>query len=271
MLELIEDSKEVKESLELGKKRLEREGRFSEHINPIDYSMCEEVDANFDYQRRGLKNALKRFRYKLILSMIRIEAQKIHNIKVVGRENAKGIKAAMISCNHFNKIDSFAARRAFGNDFKIVSGDFNNFKGIVGDIARHTGLLPISNKISVMRKFQEALNYFFSKNKKVLVYPEQALWWNYHKPRPLQMGCFTWAVKYNVPIIPTFVTFEDSGKKDRDGYVIYNWTLHILKPIYPDKSLSDKENAKAMRDNNYNQWKACYEEVYNKPLVYETD
>ena len=36
---------------------------------------------------------------------------------------------------------------------------------------------------------------------KVLVYPEQSMWWNYRKPRPLKSGAFKFAIS-SIVILP---------------------------------------------------------------------
>ena len=44
----------------------------------------------------------------------------------------------------------------------------------------------------------------------ILIYPEQSLWWNYEKPKPLKNGAYKIASRSNVPVIPIFITMKDS-------------------------------------------------------------
>lgn len=270
MLEILEDSAELKKELVENIERLEKAKKFNHHISPIDYNASIPVDSDFDYIKKGLINKIKKLYYTAIIKKLQKEAQIMLQIKVKGKENVEKLdkKPAIITCNHFNKIDSFAVRKAFGNNIFTVSGDFNNFKGIVGDIARYTGLFPLSDKHSVQKNFNNGMKYHLSHNKKILVYPEQAMWWNYPKPRPLQIGAFHWAVKYDVPVVPTFVTFEDSGTKDKDGYTKYFWTINVLEPIYANKALSPKKQMEDMQQRNFLAWEACYEDTYGKKLEY---
>ena len=90
----------------------------------------------------------------------------------------------------------------------------------------------------------------------------------YEKPRPFKEGAFHYADKFDVPVIPTFITFRDSGKVDGEGLPIKYFTVHIMPPIYRDPSQNRAENVKTMMDKNYQMCKAKYEEVYGKPLVY---
>ena len=197
-------------------------------------------------------------------------AQKIlFGLKIKGKENLKGLKhkGAIITCNHISLFDSFAVRYAVGYDIMFLAAEFNNWKGKLGEISRHTGYLPVTNKIKCVRKLNEAIEfYLIKKHKKILIYPEQSAWRNYPKPRPMKNGAFHYATKHNVPIIPLFITFRESN----DEEVLY-YTINILKPIYPNPLLTSKENIEYLRKANYNQNKQCYEYTYNTKLEYTTN
>ena len=94
------------------------------------------------------------------------------------------------------------------------------------------------------------------------------MWWNYRKPRPMQDGAFSLAVRNQAPIVPVFITMEDSDILDGDGFFVQEYTLHILPAIYPDKNLSRLEAKKDMKKKNYEAWVRVYEEFYGKPLRY---
>jgi len=102
------------------------------------------------------------------------------------------------------------------------------------------------------------------------VYPEQSLWWNYRKPKPLKDGAYKLAVRNNTPVVPVFITMEDTDVLDGDGYPVQAYTIHICKPIYPKENLSKQENIAYMRDENYRVWKEVYENTYGIPLTYTT-
>ena len=230
------------------------------------------VDENYPYIKKGLKNKLKS---KIYYSVTKKYAKQINktlsNLKIEGKENLKGIKAAIITCNHISEIDSFPIIEVV-NGLIFVANETNNWKNFIGDIMRNIGYLPLPNNltIKVMRKFNEAISYYLKKGKKILIYPEQAMWREYQKPRPLQPGAFHYAVLNNVPIIPMFITIEPKevqvDEQNRQNFG--NYTLHILPPIYPNKELSPKENERNMKLENYRLWKECYEKTYNKKLAW---
>ena len=112
------------------------------------------------------------------------------------------------------------------------------------------------------------MKVLLERGEKILIYPEQAMWRNYKKPRPFKEGAFKLAAKNNAPIIPCFITMEDTDKLDGDGFNIQSYTMWFLEPIYPDKELNAKENAKIMMDKNFEVVKEVYEKVYGKALEY---
>lgn len=76
------------------------------------------------------------------------------------------------------------------------------------------------------------------------------------------------ATKNNVPVLPCFITMEDSDVKDGDGFFVQEYTIHIGKPIYPDAKKKRSENVQAMMDENFACWKNIYEKTYGIPLQY---
>ena len=141
--------------------------------------------------------------------------------------------------------------------------------GAYGFLFRHCDTLPLSSNTETMKNFSHALNTILNKKKQfVLVYPEQAMWWNYRKPRPQRTGASHMAVKNNVPIIPCFVTMSDLDQIDDDGFPVQKYTVHVMKPLYPDPNKSDKESIKDLTDKNYRMCVEKYEEVYHTKLEY---
>lgn len=182
---------------------------------------------------------------------------------------------AIITCNHFSEFDNFAVYKALENHihhnelYKVIrEGNFTSMKGLYGYFFRHCNTLPLSSNFSVMKEFMNAVNELLRRGEKILVYAEQGMWWNYKKPRPVTSGAYKFAVQNKVPVIPIFITMTDSSLKDKDGFPVQEYTVHILKAIFPDSSLSEKQNVKMMMEKNNLAWKNVYEEFYKKTLVY---
>ena len=117
-----------------------------------------------------------------------------------------------------------------------------------------------------MRKFDEAVGYYLNKGQFVAISPEQAMWEMYDKPRPFKIGAFHYAVKYDVPVLPIFITFRPSGTYDAEGNEIKYFTVNIMPPLYANKELNPKEQAKDLMNRNYQACVDKYEEVYGKKL-----
>ncbi|MBR4778048.1 MAG: 1-acyl-sn-glycerol-3-phosphate acyltransferase, partial [Lachnospiraceae bacterium] len=183
---------------------------------------------------------------------------------------------AVITCNHFNAFDSFAIQLVYDAANKpkrtfyriIREGNYTSFPGFYGFIMRNCNTLPLSSNYETMKKFMKSTNKLLQKGHFVLVYPEQSMWWNYRKPKPLKNGAYVFAAKNNVPVLPCFITMRDSDILDDDGYFVQEYTVHISAPLYPDPSLPYKENVEKLREQNYKLWKDIYEKEYQMPLMY---
>lgn len=197
--------------------------------------------------------------------------------EVNGLQNFADIKGgAIITCNHFSVNDNYAVYRAIKdclgkgkNLYKIIrEGNYTNFKGLYGFLFRHCNTLPLSSNKDTMKKFLKAVDKLLLSGEKILIYPEQAMWWNYKKPRPLKSGAFRFAAKNSVPVVPVFITMEDTDKIDKDGSLVQAYTINILPAIYPKSGLSVAENTEYLKDKNFEEWKNVYQEFYGVPLVY---
>ena len=200
--------------------------------------------------------------------------------EVRGIENFLAVKGgAIITSNHFNVADNYVIWHEIKPYMKkglkqkllykvIREGNFTNSPPPFRTILRHCNTLPLSSNKETMRKFMRSVDTLLKRGEKILVYPEQGMWWNYRKPRPMKNGAFRFAVNAKKPVIPMFITMEDSDVIGSDGFPIQEHTLHIMPAIYPDDKLSKPENVNMMRDKNYQLWVKTYEEFYKTPLVY---
>lgn len=181
---------------------------------------------------------------------------------------------AIVTCNHFNVFDNYAVRLALRKRFpktrmyKLVREGNYALPGRVGFIMRNCDTIPLCKNRRAMLDCLKAVKYLLVKKKFILIYPEQGMWWNYRKPRPLKSGAFRFAAFNNAPVIPCFITLNDSPLHDSDGFPVQEYTVHILPLIYPDPALSVDENQEIMKNKNFEMWKSVYERVYGLPLKY---
>ena len=196
--------------------------------------------------------------------------------EVRGIENFTAVKGGcIVTCNHFSVGDNYAVWVALRDHmnkrmlYKVIrEGNYTNPPKPFGLFMRHCNTLPLSSQTSTMKKFMRAVRILLERGETILIYPEQGMWWNYRKPRPMQDGAFTLAIRNNAPVVPIFITMEDSDKLDRDGFAVQEYTVNILPAIYPDKSLNAADAKHKMKKENYDSWVKVYEEFYQKPLSY---
>lgn len=197
--------------------------------------------------------------------------------EVRGIENFLEVKGgAMLTCNHFNVNDNYAVWRVIkpymGKKklWKVIrEGNYTNSPKPFGMILRNCNTLPLSSNTETMKKFMSAVKVLLERGEKILIYPEQAMWWNYRKPRPHKKGAYRMAVTNNVPVIPFFITMEDSDIIGGDGFPVQEYTVHIMKAIYPKSELNKNENMEYLKAENEKVCKETYEQFYGVKLKYD--
>ena len=232
-----------------------------------------------DYLRKKLSSKLKtRFANFVAFNYFEklIRKHKLIIKDVIGLENFESVKGGcVITCNHFHPFDNYAIYHVIYKSMRkegkrdlwkvIREGNYKQWSGLYGLFFKNCNTLPLAKDHTVMKEFLNATDTLLKSGEKILIYPEQALWPNYRKPRPLKPGAFSIAARSDVPIVPIFITMEESPYEGVEA-----WTMHILKPIYPNKDLPLKDRKEDMLNRNYEAFKETYEDFYKTKLVYNT-
>ena len=246
----------------------ERERDFSAHINPPNTKNILQVASDYDYMQKGFLVQSGCVLSRGLFDIAKIVIPPFCKLKIVGKKNLKGIKSGIVTSNHINNIDCVLIKKAVGRrKMRIASAGFNNYKTLLGYCMRGAGVMPMSENVSTLKRFSEAISNYLKQNNLILFYPEGSLWWCYEKPRPLINGAYYYATKNNVPIIPMFFTFKNIRKR-KDGTYRKQYILHIEKPIYPNKFMSLKQNIEYMKNLNFETNKQVYENFYGKKFEY---
>ena len=261
---------------------LEKEGRFDIDVED-DPPTIVLTPENIDYLRTSMTSKIKRIfankvGEKFLDDLLKNNKLIIKEIK--GMENLSNLKTgAILTCNHFNPFDCFTIEKTFRLSGQVKTkklhkvireGNYTNFPGLYGFFFRNCDTLPLSSNKRTMVEFMKAVDTLLQKGDFILIYPEQSMWWNYRKPKPLKHGAFKIAVRNNVPVIPIFITMSDSDVIGDDGFPIQEYTVNIAEPIYPDNNLSQRERAEKILNKNFEVWKKIYEDFYGIPLEYTT-
>ncbi len=271
-----EDRKEVLRKID----EYERKGWFDKDVEN-DPPSPELRPEDVDYLGKKLSSKIKtaianKMGRKFFEKMIKEGAVVIDGME--GGENLRLLKdtGAVITCNHFGIPDNYILYHCIQNSLKkkrlykvIREGNYTGFGGLFGFLFRNCNTLPLSSNRRTMVNFMSAADTLLRRGEAVLIYPEQGMWWNYRKPRPFKIGAFKIAARAGVPVLPTFVTMKDDETKlDEHNYPLQHYTLHVMPPVYPDKTLSEKQAAEKMKEDAFALYKAKYEEVYGVPLAY---
>ena len=199
--------------------------------------------------------------------------------QIKNKKRAQGPKyGAIITSNHFKQTDSLPIKKLANKCHKklyVVIEDSNlKLPGFFGFLMNNINAIPIVQSYQYLGcEFPKHLQKVFDKKGWVLIYPEQEMWYNYRKPRPLQKGAYYYAAKANVPIISCFVEIQDLPEMEKNSNEFHKtrYILHVLPTIYPVDRLTVDQNAKRMRDIDYLQKKKAYEKAYGKKLTYDFD
>lgn len=271
-----EDRKEVLRKID----EYERKGWFDKDVEN-DPPSPELRPEDVDYLGKKLSSKIKtaianKMGRKFFEKMIKEGAVVIDGME--GGENLRLLKdtGAVITCNHFGIPDNYILYHCIQKSLKkkrlykvIREGNYTGFSGLFGFLFRNCNTLPLSSNRRTMVNFMSAADTLLRRGEAVLIYPEQGMWWNYRKPRPFKIGAFKIAARAGVPVLPTFVTMKDDETKlDEHNYPLQHYTLHVMPPVYPDKTLSEKQAAEKMKEDTFALYKAKYEEVYGVPLAY---
>jgi len=258
-------------------KEYEAEGRFNDDVEedaPCAPIKPDEVDYPIKKLSSKILTGAANFLGKAFFNNM-IRKRKLIIKEVNGLENATAVKGgAIVTCNHFHLSDNYVvfktikpALRKHHYIYKVIKeSNYTNFKGPVRLMMRHGNTMPLSSNYSTMCDFFKGLQILLERGEKILIYPEQAMWFNYRKPRPFKPGAFKFAARYNVPVIPAFICMKDSDESDDDGFPVQELYVHYLPAIYPNSALSVNENAKRMSDRNHEMWVEVYERFYGEKL-----
>ena len=256
-------------------RELEAEGGQSYYIDvEHDPSGHELTPDEVDYLRRKPTSKLKTLIARAMAAILQPLVRKDLQMTVVGAENLQGIKGgAILTSNHFSIYENIAVKevadRIAGKHrfYRVIKG-LNYFQpGWIGFLMKNCDTLPLSKNLKTMRLFDAALKQILSGGGLVLFYPEQAMWWNYRKPRPPRAGAYHYAAKCNVPVVPVFVTMEDTDALDEHNFPKQKYTIHVMPPLYPDPQKTARENERTMQAENYRLCLEKYNEVYGESLA----
>ena len=237
----------------------------------------EDIVLNYDIFYHSLSKKIKRILARRIVN----NYTKFFNgdTEIVGIDKLKDIKGgAIITCNHFNVMDSTIIRKLMidlkkEKKLAIVIEESNIFlPGKFNLLTNNCNTIPLSSsRLYMKNKFYPAMEKRLNDGDWILIYPEEEMWFNYKKPRPLKPGAYHFAIKYNVPIISCFIEMREKDEYDDNGFRKIKFILHIMGVIKPEENSSNRELKEKLMNEDYRFKVKAFEQAYGKKLNYDFD
>lgn len=190
-----------------------------------------------------VSNSLKRAALPILALINKIA----FNLKIEGRENLEAVKEKgfITVCNHVNFLDCSMIANAVGSKDITFTTIKENFEiPVVRIIIKLLGGIPIPRTPKAMNKFSEAVSILLDEGHVVHFYPEGVLIPYYNGVRGFRRGAFSYAVKNEAPVVPLVISYHAPKSKLRKKPLA---RIQILPPIYPDSSLTDREQITKMK------------------------
>lgn len=232
--------------------------RSDEHMLTLKRTRQIHLDKDYEYMPRGKMFMLKRAGVAVLLNLIVFPLMHLtHGLRVYGKENLKKHKkefgnGAITISNHVFMWDYLCVQKAIRPHISYFPAWKANFESGFQPLMRIIGGMPIpEGDIHAMLTFKQDLDRVVESGKWLHVFPEGSLWYFYPDIRPLKPAVFTYAVKYNKPLIPMSMSFRPrKGWRKIFGKGPFV-DLHIAEPLYADKTLPPREAADELRARAY--------------------
>ena len=217
---------------------------------------CEVIlDENYPYLDKSFKfNFMMNLQYLGIFVLVFILNPLKYGLKIKGKKNLKPYKkilkkqGAITVSNHVYRWDFLGVLQAVKYRKMYFPTLHDNVVGSDRFMVRYAGGIPLPESFSAMKKFNEALDEVVAKGHWLHVFPESCRWDYYQPIRPFKRGAFTFAQKYNRPVIPMAYSYREPKGLEKfftGGKPCF--TLNIGTPIFPDTTLSRKECVSKLR------------------------
>ncbi len=245
------------------------------HLLPIKKIYDVNVDANYPYVDNSFKFKFFNFLYYFQARFVVDPLNRLrYGFRLRGMENLKKYKeqlkgGALTICNHVFRWDMCGILKVCGwrqLRFPIFRGQM---AGKDRDRMVYTGGVPIPEKLSDLRHFYRAFDYYHEHGFWMHFFPEAGRWQFYTPIRPFKKGAFIMAERYNVPIIPMAYTY-----RERKGILKFFGkeacvTLNVGEPIFPDPALKGQRSA-SIDDLRRRTHEACVRlaGIENNPWTY---
>ncbi|MCR5080590.1 MAG: 1-acyl-sn-glycerol-3-phosphate acyltransferase [Treponema sp.] len=252
--------------------------------NPFDFIVKAEkirevnVDEHYPFIDNSFKGRFLRLRIYLASYFFAFPANRLlFGLKIKNRSNIRKAKkylknGAITISNHVYRWDFLAILYACRYRRMWVPVRTEHLEGKDAKLIRGIGGIPLAQNLGGGRKFNEAFDKLHEKKQWIHIFPEGSRWDFYQPIRPFKKGAFTFAHRWNVPMIPMAFSYRKPTGIFRlfaKNHPLITLTVGDL--IFPDETLSRKDACEKMRNEAHaqmiklagikqNKWPANYDE-----------
>ncbi|NLM00716.1 MAG: 1-acyl-sn-glycerol-3-phosphate acyltransferase [Treponema sp.] len=213
------------------------------------------LDENYPYIDKSFKHRFISFwqyigTYILVFSI----APLIFGLRICARKNITKNKklfknGAITISNHVYRWDFLGVLQAIRYRRSWFPALAENLCTSDRALIRNAGGIPVPSTIKALGAFNKAFDELHAKKQWIHLFPESCRWDYYQYIRPFKKGAFTFAYKYNLPIIPMAFSFRKPNKFEKlftGGKPCI--TLNVGEPIMPKIDLGRKECVRVLRE-----------------------
>ena len=171
-------------------------------------------------------------------------------ITVKNRKALKGLKGCFLYLNHTQDIcDAFIPTIAtFPKKAYIVTGsEAVSIKGIRLLVAM-LGAIPLPTTFSAAKGYEKKLSEAIEEGAAVTIYPEAHIWPYCNFVRHFSEKSFSYPYKTDAPVVAGVVVYRQR-KLFKNAHP--RAAVYLSDPIYPDKTLKEREARLKLRDQAY--------------------
>ena len=232
--------------------------RPDEHMITVDRKKPLELTADYPFIDKSFRFKLLRSIYWLLVTGVVFPLMRFtHGLKIHGKENLKKHKnelknGGITISNHVFYWDYLCVLKAIRPHLAYFPAWKDNMEGPNRNLIRMSGGIPIpTDNFRAMGKFNKAIEEVLESGKWLHFFPEGSMWLFYPDIRPFKKAVFSYAVKFDKPIVPIAMSFRPRKGILRLFSKKPAVDMNIGEPIYPNKELPRREAEEELRARAY--------------------
>lgn len=226
------------------------------------------IDESYNYLcDTSLINMVHRGFRVFALLVLNIINHAFLGLTIEGEKNFQQLQnhGAITICNHVHLLDCSVLGCTFSHKRMYFLTLESNFKiPFIQHLVRLLGGVPLSNRPKQLKELFSQMQIALQKGNFVQIYPEGSLHPFCMELRPFKNGAFHLAVKSNMPIVPSVITYQQPQgllKLIRQKPCLH---LTVLPPVYPPIDLPYRQAVEELKQT-------CYQQMQKAILAKQTD